>query len=272
MIPYKEEEEPEMDQPKYLNENALIYPQTAIRALIDESKRLFEGPTFEIITHGLNLHRDDIKSEIKLKKMVKSSKEDMNIDVEELYYQKVKTIYSKIIKYGTRIQANFSLSHKKMEAVTNIKLANRYIVEAIKDLIGLQKNVSEYMVSDNKEMEKEYDKLRKKISRVLREIYQTRKDKNPKSHLKDLEELKERARKSDALLDGTLDKLIRKNLITSSMATSLANDSNIVAEISANLIKAAELLYIDSDTILESLPKLNKKQRKNLEELEKNGN
>jgi phosphate:Na+ symporter len=53
------------------------------------------------------------------------------------------------------------------------------------------------------------------------------------------------------LLDGTLDKLIREQKITSIMATSLANDSEHVASITRKLIETAELLYIESDTFLE---------------------
>jgi len=48
-------------------ESVLAYPQTALRALLDESKRLFEKATFTIVSHGLNLHRGDIKGHEKLK-------------------------------------------------------------------------------------------------------------------------------------------------------------------------------------------------------------
>ena len=75
--------------------------------------------------------------------------------------------------------------------------------------------------------------------------------------------LEERTRNSDVMVDGTLDKLIRKELITSEMATSLANDSNFVADMCKNLIDAAELLYIESDTILEGLSKKKKNNKKN---------
>jgi len=262
MIPYVEEEELGVDMPKYINNTSLRYPQTAIRALVDESRRLFEGPTFKIVSHALNLHREDIKSDEKLKKVVKSSKEHIDIDIDDMYYTKVKTIYSKIIEYATLIQSNFTLKPNKVEAINNIKLANRYMVEVIKDCKGLQENVDKYMVSDNKHMENEYDQLRKKMSKVLREIYLTGEDKNPKKHLKTLENLKEKAKKSDVMVDGTLDKLIRKELVDSEMATSLANDSDNVASISKHLLEVAELLYVQSDTLLEDLSKSLKKKMK----------
>ncbi len=252
--------EEQFDHPVYLNESVLAYPQSAIRALLDESKRLFEKATFEIVSHGLNLHREDIKGEEKLKQVVKNSTEELDVDIEELYYNKVKTIYSKIIEYATLSQSKFSLSPKAMESFTRIKLANRNIVETIKDIRGLRKNVSQYMLSDNKYIQKEYNRLRHKVSRVLREIYLTRKDDTPEVHLKRLEKLKEKSTKSDVLKDGTLDELIREQKITSAMAASLANDSHNVAGITKRLIETAELLYINSDTLI-SLTKEEEKRK-----------
>ena len=203
-----------------------------------------------IIAHGLNLHRTDIKGDTKLKKVIARSKEEIEVDLDELYYNKVKVIYSKIIKYATLSQSKFTLSPDVMEAFTRIKIANRNIVEVIKNVQGLRSNVSTYMVSDNEYIQKEYDRLRRKVSKVLREMYHIKKSEDPEAHLDRLEKLKESAYKSDVLVDGTLDKLIRERKISSVMATSLANDSDNVADIMKKLIETAELLYVDSDTLI----------------------
>ncbi len=250
LFPEKKNDIDTIEYPRYLNESVLAYPQVAIKALLDESKRLFEKATFEIVSHGLNLHRSDIKGDEKLKKVVKKSKEEMEVDIEEMYYNKVKIIYGKIIKYATLAQGKFSLSAEGTEAFSRIKLANRNIVETLKNIRGLRKNVSHYMVSDNKFIQKEYDQLRHKVSKVLREIYYTQKDETPEAHLDRLEKLKKKAVRSDVLVDGTLDKLIREKKISSVMATSLANDSETVADITRKLIETAELLYINRDTLI----------------------
>ncbi len=244
----KEKPDPGIEYPKHLNKLSLDYPAAAIEALTKESKYLFKNATFEIVAHGLHLHREDIKSDRKIGELVKSSREKMNIDVDELYYKKVKVIYSKIIEYASLIQQK-NIGAKDVAAVARIKQANRNIVEAIKNVRGLHANVGKFMVSDNEFIRKEYDKLRKKISKVLRELYLTRKDNYPEAHLDRLNKLRLKAEKSDVLVDGSLDKLIRSGHISSEMATSLANDSDAVARISRHLINAAELLYIDSDTI-----------------------
>ncbi len=262
MVPAVEEPELDIDQPKYLEEAALQYPQTAIRALYEETKRLFEGPGFEIISHALNLHREDIKSDIKLRELVLSSRDEMDIDIDEIYYKKVKSIYSQIIEFSTRIPSNFSLSKEKVDAIYKIKVANRYLVEAIKNSRGLNKNISRYMVSDNEHIRYEYDQLRRKVAKVLKRIYrlETAKESDSIMRLNRLLALKFRARKSDVLVNGRLDTLIRDGFIDSEMAASLANDSDNVAGISKNLIRIAELLYIHSDTILTGVTKLTEQE------------
>lgn len=252
MVPEVVEPEPDIDQPKYLSENALQYPQTAISALVKETKRLFEGSCFEIISHALNLHREDIKSDAKLKDIVLSSRDEMDVDIDELYYTKVKSIYSQIIEYSTRIQGKFSLSEEKTDAIYKLKVANRYMVEAIKDSRGLNKNLSKYMTSENENTRYEYDQLRRKVAKVLKRIYRFRKASEPEAEMRlnKLIALKLKARKSDVLVNGRLDQLIREGLIDSETATSLANDSDNVAGISRNLIRVAELLYIHADTML----------------------
>ena len=67
--------------------------------------------------------------------MVRESKEELEVDIEEMYYNKVKIIYSKIIKYATLAQSKFTLSPQAMEAFTLIKLANRKVVDAIKKYV-----------------------------------------------------------------------------------------------------------------------------------------
>lgn len=260
VIPYREEEEIGIEEPKYLNKNALNYPQTAISALLNESKRLFEEPVFEILAHSMNLHREDIRSDLKPKKIVRSSKEIIEINIDEIYYSKVKTIYGRIIEYGTKILSLFNLTSQKIDSVNKIKIANRYVVEAIKDAKTLQGNLDKYMLSDNQYIKKEYDKLRKKMTKVLRMVYFTMDYNSSEDHLKSLLKLKSKVRKSEALTDGSLDRLIREGLITSEMATSLANDSHYISDISSNLIKATELLYINNDSILAGLANGNKKE------------
>ena len=60
-----------------------------------------------------------------------------------------------------------------------------------------------------------------------------------------LSKAKIHAQRYDIIANGTLDELIRKQLITNKMATSLMNDSTYAYNISQNLIQMAEVILID---------------------------
>ena len=59
--------------------------------------------------------------------------------------------------------------------------------------------------------------------------------------------------KHDIIANGTLDHLIRHDLITNEMATSLMNDSTYAYNISKNLVAMAEVIFIDSDSDIKNL-------------------
>ncbi|NND94071.1 MAG: Na/Pi cotransporter family protein [Flavobacteriales bacterium] len=253
IIPYKEEEVLDIHEPKFLTKNALSYPQTAMSALINESKRLFEGPVFKIMAHTLNIHREDILKGGKPKKLVKASKEIIEIDIDDVYYKKVKHIYGKTLEFSTRMLSLFNLPVASVSRVNKIRSANRYIVEAVKDARELQSSVDRYMLSENESIRKRYSILRRKMTKVLIAIYAYDKSKDPLRRLDLLESMRLEIKQSDPLQDGTLDQLVGEGKIDLDMASTLANDGKYVYYICDNLIKAAELLYIDSDTILEEL-------------------
>ncbi len=249
---FKERVDKDIDEPKYLNEAVLEFPGMAISSLIKESKYLYKNAIFEIVAHALNIHRDDIKSDKKIKKVIKGSKEDMQIDVEDLYYKKVKTIYGEIINYATRAQSTLKLSENQNDIITNIKIANRKMVETIRDVKELAKNISIYLNSDNKYIRKEYDRFRKKVVKVLRVIYRFRKEDDNEIHYKQLLELKEEAKKEIHRSNKSINKLIREKLITVNMASSLVNDNDNVNDMIKKLISVAELLYLEKGQLLEN--------------------
>ncbi len=59
-----------------------------------------------------------------------------------------------------------------------------------------------------------------------------------------LSHMKVHKKKNDIIANGTLDNLIRNNLITNEMATSFMNDSAYANHISRDLIAMAESLFV----------------------------
>ncbi len=244
--------EEDIDEPKYLYESVLEFPGSTISALIKESKYLYKKAIFKIVAHGLNIHRGDIISDLKIKKIIKKSTEDMHVDVEELYYHKVKTIYGEIIRYATTAQNKFKLNKRQNNAITEIKVANRKMVEIIKDVRELNKNVTLSLNLGNEHLSKEYDNFRKKVTKVLRVIYLFRTEEEPEIYAEKLAVLKQEAKDNIRHSNSSIDRLIRKNLITAEMASSLFNDYTNVNDMIKKLIEVAELLYSRKDSLLDT--------------------
>jgi phosphate:Na+ symporter len=255
IVPEKLQKVQAIDEPKFLKKEVLKYPETAISALIKESKYLFKQTIFEIVTHALNIHRSDIKSDVNLKKVIKKSNILFELDIREQYITKVKSIYGQIISYATKAQSELDLNEQQNNQISQIKIANRKMVEIIKEVNELSRNISLYLNSENKYIKKEYDKLRNKVAEVLRVIHLFRKEKENDFYYKALLQLKEDAQNNIHKSTLNIDNLIRKDLITVDMASSLVNDNDNVNDMIKKLITVAELLYGKKDTLLENLSK-----------------
>ncbi len=248
----------DVDRPLYLNDSSLAYPQSAIGALYKETMHLF-GNTYALILHTLSLHRTDILSKTQLRKVIKKSNKIININIDEVYYLKIKTIYSKIIEFATLAQ-QLDLTAKDINAIHNIKDANQYFVEVVKDLKDLQPNMSKFLKSDNELMKKEYNNFRRRLSKMVRTMVNIQSlQPDPEKDIdeqiivmrKEQESLlaksESKLQPDDDEFNATLDRLLREKLITSEMASSMMNDNAIVKGIIKNLITATKLLYTKAD-------------------------
>lgn len=250
MVPEREMVEMEIDQPKFLSKDVLKYPETAISAITKESKYLYKNAIFEIVSHALNIHRTDIKSDLKVKKVIKKSNILFDTNVRELYNTRVKKIYGEIISFATKAQSTLKLTENQNNQLLELKVANRKMVEILRDVRELSKNVDLYLNSENKHIKKEYDKIRNKVVRVLRTIHLFRTEKDNEAYHEKLVKLREEAKANIHSNNIKIDELIRNDLITVDMASSLFNDYDNVNDMFDKLIEVADLLYGKKDSIL----------------------
>ena len=164
----------------------------------------------------------------------------------------MKHIYGEIIKYATTAENELNFNDNEITTILDIKIANRRMIEMIKHVRELNKNITLSLDLDNKYMLKEYDGFRKKITKVLRIIYLFRKGEDSEVYSKKLARLKIEAKENIRHSNKSIDKLIRKDLINAEMASSLFNDFSNVNEIIKKLIEVAELLYGEKDTLLDN--------------------
>ena len=254
MVPTVIEKEAEIDEPVYLDKASLEFPQTGIKALFDESLRLLQNAAYKAITHGLSVHREDLESERSLKSVLKSN-EAIAIDIDRVYETKIKSIYSQILEYATHLQSDFTLDEEKIETIRNILIADRMLVRVVKRMKPLHKNIVKSLASNNHALMHEYNLIRRKILKVMREIHRASKSEHPLRHIRKIEKQRRKADKMDVLLSGRIDDLVLEGKIDNKMATSLLNDSDEARFIVRDLVDIATLLYYPRDRLFEQLEK-----------------
>jgi len=247
--PGKKKEE-EFEGVKYLNDSVLELPATSMAALARETKHLYDN-AFEIITHGLNLKRSNIISTMPLDNVIADSYSKNIVDIDDFYLHKIKGLYGEIIDFSAKAQSY--MTQEDIQELYKLKLANRDIVEAVKDTKHLQKNLIKYSNSTNEHIKTQYDSIKRNLADLLRNISYITNTKEEDMILLSLSKAKLHAEQYDIVANGTVDNLIRNGLITNEMATSLMNDSSYAYDIHVNLIAMAEIIFIDSDSDLKSL-------------------
>ena len=145
------------------------------------------------------------------------------------------------------------MSPEDIEELYALKLASRDIVDAVKDTKHLQKNLLKYKSNLNKHIQEQYDEIRIGLAELLRSVDSVSKMEEEDEIILLLSKAKLHMQRYDILANGTLDNLIRNDLITNEMATSLMNDSSYAYEISKHLIAMAEIIFIDSSSDIKNL-------------------
>jgi len=235
-------------KPLYLDDVVITMPDAALEAIKNETIHLYDNAT-EVISHALYLHRHNYLGSQDISAVVKNSNTQINIDINDFYTNKIKSLYGDIIHFSILAQENMDENYKNR--IYSYKLASKDIVEAIKDIRDLHKNISIYLKSENIYIKDEYNNLRINIAKTINIINDLRNNKDDVEVLSNLEVLKEDIKKLDDLRNNRIDTFIRENKISTTMATSLINDSGYAHNISKKLIEVAKILWIEDKQIQE---------------------
>ena len=236
-------------RPKYLTDDVVEIPAAALAALRKETIHLFDK-SLEAIVHALNLHRSDIFSSEAVAAVVERSNSTISIDVDKVYQQDIKSLYGEIIRYASISQTN--MDQEGTNEVYELQLTARKIIEMIKDVRELQKNLSFYGKSNNPVIFEKYNKLRAELITVLRKIQQVRENQDDEEDiLTQIETQKHLSRESEFVLNHEVDALIREDKLDVSTASSLINDIGFAHSISKKLLESASTLWVRDKEIKE---------------------
>jgi phosphate:Na+ symporter len=232
-----------------LNEAAFEFPETVLKAVKKEVWYLFDT-AFELMSHGMNLHRTQILQSADLRKTIDEDREVLEFDMEQFYETRIKALYGAIIEFISRSQAE--LPNVFAEEMFRLRKAATEIVESVKHVKHLRKNVTEYMLSDNRHIRDEYNRLRYQIAVLLREIYSYREqqDYDDEAAVKHIKALRKEVRTSHGELSERIFALLRDRRITPEMATSLLNDFNYVDGTLKDLVDSAKALLSSHEELL----------------------
>ena len=233
--------------PKYLHESAFELADTALEVVRKETIHLYEN-AFAIIAHGLSLHRHDILSDRDLEDIVNEPGKPMPIDIDDEYDKTIKGLYSEIIMFISKASADMTV--EQSEELFLLRTAGRDIVDAIKDTKHLHKNLSQYIASDNEHIRAEYNKLRVGLGSVLRRVEAGRADDADPTAILLMDVIKLEMEEHDRSVNIIIESLIRENLISAEMATSLMNDAGYSYDVAKDLVQMGEILFATGESDL----------------------
>ena len=245
---------PDVSRPRFLNAAVDAFPETLETALRKEVLHLNENAT-ELILHGLNLHRHEIFETENVAETVRKSRSASDLDIEKGYERRVKTLYSAIVEFTTRA-GDKQLPPQIAQRVYELRDVASDIVQAVKSVKHLRKNVLRYTVHDEGTVTELYDGLRTEIARILLEIRKLeRADPEDRSSLwldQEQAQIEEDARKTSRRID----RFIRTGALKANAATSFLNDSAYAYGAMRRLIKAARGYYIERDSSMAEVERL----------------
>lgn len=234
-------------QPRYLNTAAMDSPDTACAAVRKEVWHLLDQ-AFDLLAHGIHLHRSQIRESSDLQATIEASREIIDIDMDALYRQRVKRLYGAILDFisGRTTQVP---SPGFTDRLYRLQRAASEIVEAIKHVKHLRKNVTLYMLSDNADIRREYNDLRLRVALVLRESYRLSEQSGDDATMAmlELDEVAVRARVDQQTMNERVTELLGSGRIDAVMATSLLNDSGYASQTVDAILDATRALLAATD-------------------------
>ena len=245
---FVEEKESYITKPKFLDMEVVAVPFAALKATRKETIHLYDNAS-EVLSHAIMLHRHRYIGKSNISKIVKESSDIIDLNIDEFYESRIKSLYSDIIDYS--IYFINELDDEKRSYLNDLRNACRDIAESVKNTKELQKNIKKYISSNNGYIKDEYNYIREAIAKTINTINEIKNSKDEIDVLSKSELLKEYLKGLDVIATRRIDILIREKRIDKKMATSLLNDSYHANLIISRLINVSKVLWIQDLSIKE---------------------
>ena len=245
---FVEDKDSYISKPKFIDMEVVAVPFAALKATRKETIHLYDNAS-EVLSHAIMLHRHRYIGKSNISKIVKESSDIIDLNIDEFYESRIKSLYSDIIDYS--IYFINELDDEKRSYLNDLRNACRDIAESVKNTKELQKNIKKYISSNNGYIKDEYNYIREAIAKTINTINEIKNSKDEIDVLSKSELLKEYLKGLDVIATRRIDILIREKRIDKKMATSLLNDSYHANLIISRLISVSKVLWIQDLTIKE---------------------
>jgi phosphate:Na+ symporter len=235
---------PVFERPRYLNDASIDVADAAIEAARKETVRIYDT-AIELIAHGVGLRKRDVLSEEPLERIDGADGRPLDEGIKEQYEQSIKSIYGSILEFISR--ARVRMEPENADALLAIRTAGLGLVEAVKGVTHLQKNMKVMIHSQNPEIRSAYEEIQRRIGFVLREIDAVRRSGEDQLAILSLNDTKVTLEREDALADGRLNELVRGRQISAMEAASLIKDNRYTYQICKRLIELGQTLFALND-------------------------
>ncbi len=254
-------------KPRFLHESTISYADTATEAVRNETLHMWDN-TIDIIAHGIRLPRDQIlNEESNLVKQTHDFPVTGSFDIDRFYELKIKSLYGEIIRYIS--QATFGWELEQSGEIHWLRRANQDMVDAIKDIKHLQKNLVKYTANSNSIIKDQYNILRIQIAQLVQALESIRTAESDDIPSLMIDQLKLESDTQYTQQNIAINEMIHKQQITADMAISLMNDKAYVYNISRKLIEMGQTLFIKHNkdlSIAEKTIQLDESELKDIRE------
>ena len=233
-------------QPRFLNVATTELPEVSVEAVRKENLHLLSN-AFEILAHGIGLHRRELDSNVSLGELVQRRSRPPVIDIDARYERTIKPLFGAIVEFVSRIQGDGEEGWRNdLFALHN---CSRQIVEAVKGVKHLNKNMSRHMHSNNELVRTQYDRIRIELGEVLRQVAVVQRRAPDTVTILSYDDMKLRILELDAQIVSAVADGIRRHQISPAIVTSILNDAHYAKEVAMDLIEIMQTLSSVGDAV-----------------------
>lgn len=240
---------------RYLSEAALTSVDTASRAVVQELQHLGRL-SLEVICHALYQPVEQLSS-VRVDEARLNSRPNDNecLDAEELYLRHIKGVYSDLLGFMSRLDAEMDEEHQQFWMTCQVVALQ--LVDAVKDAKHLQKNMGRYLRDDGALVHNHYLDLRRHLLWVLRQVREVGRLDLPDDVWRSrLDWVDGQSSKFDADFRHRIFSEVRSQKLDNLQASSLMNDLGYASRITQSLRNVLQLGLVGENELLREVRSL----------------